>query len=465
VGETGNAPPPGRDQLHATLYDAQVSDHRLPLLRSVGVLLQRDAARRILGNSGWLLGDRIARVIVSLSVGVLVARYLGPARLGMLSYATALVGIVGCIGAMGTEGVLTRDLVREPQRAYELLGSALVLRFVGGVAVVIVAALLATWLRADSREIVLMVVILAAGSLLSPMDVVDQWFQSRVESKYSVMARGMALLTASALRIVLVIGTASVVMFAWAQLFEAVLAAVALMVAYRLTGNVWRRWRVNWCLLTRLMRDSWPLILSGLMTMTYMRIDQVMLGTLADDHTLGIYSVSVRLTEVWYFVPWVLISSTLPSIVRAAERSEFVLRERSQQLYNAVSFISYAIAVPVSLLAGVLVDTLYGSEYAASAPVLVLLIWTVHLTSLGMARSSYLVAKNWTRLHLATVGVGAVVNVVMNVVLIPKHGAIGAAVATLVSYWVAVHGSCFLFPTLVPTGKMLARALAYPRVW
>lgn len=427
-------------------------------------LVDRPHVRKILGNSGWLLADRIGRLAVGLVVGLLVARYLGPERLGRLSYASALVAIVGAIGTFGTESILTRDLVRHQDRASILLGSGFSLRIVGGLIVVLGSILVALVTRPESPEILAMVALLATTSVFAAADVIDQWFQSRVEAKYSVLGKSIAFLGASGLRVGLVFSGASLLLFAWAQWLEALLGALALVVMYHVTGGRAHRWRLEWSTARQLMRDGWPLLLSGVMIMIYMRIDQVMLGAMSGDEEVGIYSVAVRLAELWYFIPWVLISSTLPSIIQGAEHSEAMLLGRMQRLYNSVSIISYAIAIPVSLLATPVVRLLYGEAYIGAAPVLMILVWTIHFTSLGMARSSFLVAKNWNRLHLATVALGAIVNVILNLWLIPRWGAIGAAVATVIAYWLAAHGSCFVYPRLHQTGAMLTRALFIPRL-
>ena len=84
---------------------------------------------------------------------------------------------------------------------------------------------------------------------------------------------------------------------------------------------------------------------------------------------------------------------------------------------------------------------------------------------LEFARSSFLTAMNWTRIYLLTVFMGGILNIILNLFLIPRYGGMGAAVASLIGYWFAAHGSCFLFKPLFRTGLMLTRAMLYPKVW
>jgi O-antigen/teichoic acid export membrane protein len=214
-----------------------------------------------------------------------------------------------------------------------------------------------------------------------------------------------------------------------------------------------------------LFKDSWPLMFSGMVIVVYLRIDQVMLGEMAGNEELGIYSVAVRLAEVWFFIPTIIYWSVFPSIVEAKRTSDELFYERLQKLYNLMALTAYAVAVPVAFLAQWLVPTLFGEAYARGGLMLAVLIWANIFMSLEMARTSFLNAMNWTRIHLVTVSLGCALNIVLNYFLIPIYGGMGAVIASLIGYWFAAHGSCFLFKPLFRTGFMLTKALVYPKIW
>jgi len=175
--------------------------------------------------------------------------------------------------------------------------------------------------------------------------------------------------------------------------------------------------------------------------------------------------VAVRLAEVWLFFSAAVYWSVLPGLVRTRQENEALFYERLQKYYNLMALVAYAIAIPVTFLAEWLVSSLFGAAYAGAAPVLVVLIWANLFIYLDSARSAYFNATNRYRLYLATLSLGAGLNVGLNLYLIPRHGALGAALASCVSYWFAAHGACFLYKPLHKTGFMLTRALLYPRVW
>lgn len=190
-----------------------------------------------------------------------------------------------------------------------------------------------------------------------------------------------------------------------------------------------------------------------------------MLGELTGDGEVGVYAVAVRLAEVWYFVPAALYWSLFPGIAAARGNDEGLFFERLQKFYNVAAAAGYLVALPTALLAHWLVPLLFGGDYAGAGTMLAVLIWGNLFSGLEMARSGFLTAMNWTRLYLVTASLGCLLNIALNWLLIPKFGGMGAAAASVVSYWFAAHGSCFLFKPLWKTGGMLTRAIVCPKVW
>ena len=425
----------------------------------------RQELQKVLGNTGWLFADRLLRMGVGLLVGIWIARYLGPARYGMLSYAASLVGIFTSFAILGLEGIIIRDLVRFPEREPEILGTTFTLRLLAGFCSYLLAIATVFILRPEDVLSQIMVTVMGWVLIFSAADTIDLWFQSKVRSKYVVYAKNAAFLVSSALRLVLVLMKAPILAFAVANAVEAAVGAVALFYVYHGNGQLVARWRTSLALARELLRDCWPLVLSGVVYMVSLRIDQVMLGQMADAHEVGIYASAVKIAEIWFFIPTALVTSVFPNIVKAKESSEAEFHGRLQKLYNLLAFVGYAIAIPTTLLAGFVVRLLYGEAYAAAAPMLVFLIWSDLFVNLGVARNSYLLALGWSWSLFFMALSGAVVNVILNLLLIPRFGGTGAAVATCISYWLAAHGACFLYRPLHRAANMITRSLIYPKFW
>jgi O-antigen/teichoic acid export membrane protein len=422
--------------------------------------LVSESRQKIFSNTGWLFVDRIIRMPISLVVGVLVTRYLGPEQFGQLNYAIAWVSIFSAVASLGLDSIAVREIVLEPQSKNRILGTILYLRLLGGIF---------TWLLVlASSQIFLardpltswLVLILSAGVIFQSLDTIDLWFQSQVKSHYAIIGKTTSFILINLAKVVLIQKNAPLIAFAWAGLGEILLGAIGLLITYRISGDNIFKWVIDFSKVKKLLSDSYPLIFSGLLVMFYMRVDQIMISIMRGDKELGLYSAAVRLAEFFYFIPMAISSSTLPSIIEAKETSESLFYEKIQKLYVAMASIGYATAIPISIMSDWLVNKLYGIDFSGSGKMLTILVWAGIFVNLGIARSSFLIAMNWTKLHLFSVLLGAITNIILNFIFIPRFGGVGASVATLVSYWIATHLSCFTQKKLFKNGVIMTKSLA-----
>jgi len=425
----------------------------------------RQDLQKVIGNTGWLFSDQILRMGIGLVVVAWVARYLGPAQFGLMNYARSFVALFAALATMGLDNIVVRNIVRDPSCRDETLGTAFVLKFLGGVATLFLTLATILILRPDDSLTHWLVVIAGAATIFQAFDAIDFWFKSQVKSKYVVYAKNGAFLAVAAVKVLMILMKAPLIAFACANASEIALGGFGLVVAYRKSGLHVSAWKSSVAQAKILMRDSWPLILTGVVTMIYMRIDQVMLGQMTNDHEVGIYSAAVRLAETWYFVAMAVSASVFPSVVEARALGDQRFYKRLQKFYNLMAIMGYAVAVPVTFLAGWVIRIFFGAAYVQAGPMLALLIWAGLFVNLGVARSSFLTTMNWTRIQFMTGFLGCIVNVALNFVLIPRYGGMGAVIATLVAYWFVAHGSCFVYRPMFKTGGMLTRSLIYPRIW
>lgn len=428
-------------------------------------LENRHVFQAAMENSGWLVADKILRMGIGLLVGVWVARYLGPSQYGIMSYAASMVGLAAAVATLGIDSIVIRDLVRHPEKSDEYLGTSFVLRFIAGlvsyVAVMVVVALI------KPNDLLTQIVLAIVGWSLAvnAFDVADFWFQSKVMSKYVVYARGVGFVAAAVVRVILILYKAPLPAFAAATLAEIALGGIALLYACTAQGATLRKWKFSFLLAKELLITGWPVLLGSIVSVVCLRIDQVMLGQISDSKELGVYAAAVRVAEVWFFIPTAIIGSVFPSIIRARDVDEKEFHSRLQRLYKFLAFAGYAVAIPVTFVSPIVIKLLYGDAYAAAAPMLILLIWSDMFINLGMARNAYLFATNLTWSLFWVNVVAAVANVSLNLLLIPRLGGVGAAVASLVSYWLSAHGVCYLIKPLRQNARMMTRSLLWPKFW
>ena len=431
--------------------------------RSLELGLPITAGREVAArNAGWLIGERLLSGLLGLTVTAAVARHLGPENFGILSFALSLVLLFGTLWTLGLAGLVVRELVRDPGREELLLGTITGLRILGGIVAVVAALALTVALGTDATTR-LAVAILAVGVLmLYAFDGIDFWLQAQVRSRSAVIARSAALAIGSVINIGLIVVDASLMAFVVAAAIEYALAGLGLLVVYVRLGGQPRSWRFSTALARGLLATSWPLILSGVANAINLRVDQLMLGIMKGPEAVGTYAAAARLSEVWYFVPIAIAASVFPAMVRAHAGGHSSFEQWMGRLYDLMIALALPIAIVVSVFSAPLISLLYGPSYAELAPILAIHVWAGPFVFLGAALSRWLIAEDRLRFSLVRHGTGATVNIVLNLVLIPPLGGVGAAIATLVSYAVASFGARFRYAPVRGEAWAMVRALLLP---
>ena len=389
--------------------------------------------KKVIGNTGWLLFDRILRMSVGIFVTIWVARYLGPEQFGLLNYAFALTAIISLLSTLGLEQIIIRELASDSEQKNVVLGSAFVLKLSGSVVSLILSIVIASLIRPGEYLTVVIVGIISAGTIFQSLDVIDLFFKSQVESKYPVFSKSIPFVFLNITKIILILNNAPLIAFALAAFAEIILGAFGLLITYRITKNDILAWKFNFNKAKELIVESWPLLLSSVAVLIYMRIDQVMLGQIIGDSSVGLYSAALKLSEVWYAIPVAIMNSATPIITKSYLHDLNQYRNRLQKLFNLMTLIGLALAIPVTFLAPLIIKIIYGNQYIASASILSIHIWTSIFVGWGLLKDMILVTQHLTKIILITATVGAASNVLINYILIPIYLGVGAAWATLIS--------------------------------
>lgn len=387
---------------------------------------------RFLKNTGWLIFDKILHMAMSLIVTGAVARYLGDHDYGIINYGLSFVNIFTIVTKLGIDSIIVNELVKNRDKEGEIIGTTIGLRMISSLLSLIITYIF-VWVLNPSQGIVIIVTMIESMALLGlAVDTLDFYFQSKLLSKYSALARTFSYPLVCLYRVAMVLLKADLQWFGWATVFDAVFIAVFLLIFYK--KNQGPKLRFSWAMGKYLLSHGKHFILANLLVTVYTQMDRLMLGSMAGQDQVGIYSAAMTISNLWICIPNALIDSARPLIMELkANNQEEFYQKRWRQLYAGVIWISILAGLFFTIFSSLVVWIIYGKAYEASVSVLMILIWSRLFSLLGVLRSTWMLCEGQEKYVKYFIGLGAVTNVVLNSILIPIMGADGAAIATLIT--------------------------------
>jgi len=399
--------------------------------------------RKAAGNTGWLLLDRVLRMLIGVTVGAWVARYLGPAQFGELAYIIAFIAFFQVIAGLEADGFIVRDIARNHENTAVILGTSLRLRIVSGVICWLAAITLMYLLHSDDRQLCLLAVIVGAMLVFQASDTVDLWFESQSQSKRTVLAKLVSYLLSNGIRVFLLLSKAPLIAFAGVICLESAALAIALFVAYRrFPTDV--RWQADMAQAKKLLHLCWPFAASGVMITAYMRIDQIMLREMLGERELGIYAAALTLGQVWNVIPATLVTSLAPFVARKKSRDEAEYQDALVIIFRFFAIVAFIGAGLTAVASPWIVGLLYGAEFRSSAVVLSVLVFVTLFIFQGIAQTLWVINNNVRIANLIGTFLSALISIIANFFLIRKFGIMGA----VYSYLLAQGASVVFFPCL-----------------
>lgn len=437
-------------RMHAIFFNA---------LRAIqGRLNQRQTLRRITINSGWLIADKLLRLFIGLFIGAWVVRYLGPVQYGTLAYAIAFLAIFQAFAMLGLDSIIVRNIAQDSPNANQILGTALRLRLVASVLGLLAAGGSISFLAPANGELRFLVFLIGLGMVFQTADIVDLWFQSQSQSRRTVVAKATSYVIAAVTKIGLILSNAPLWLFAAAVGGEAALSAIALYFSYKRFPAV-RAWVWNAVVARNMLQQSYPLLLSSLSIIVYMKSSQLIIENLIDSASVGIYASAQLLSELWYFLPLTIVTSVAPVIARKKAESATEYNNALQNVFSLMWLVSISISIVVAVCSGIIVTLLFGEAYRRSAWILSIHIFTLIPVSIGVTQSLWLINENRSSLALYQALAGAISSIGLNWLLISRYGIVGGAIATVMSQFIQAFAvSAWLAPSLfrIQTRSFLA---------
>ena len=411
-------------------------------------------------NAGWIIGERVIQTVLSLVIGIISARYLGPGNYGALNYTASLVTFFSSLALLGMDGVIIKKMISDPDNEGNYLGGCMLLRLFSSVISTGIIVLLVMLLNPDDKTKIVLAFLQSFQLIFQSVNILDSWFQRYLKSKYISICKIIAFITMSAYRITLILTSKSIEWFAFSNSLSYLIIAVFLLFFYyKIRGpKINFSTKMGFCVL----KDSYHYILSGLMVALYSQMDKIMIGKMLSDFDVGLYATATAICGMWIFIPTAVINSFRPTIMELRQAGNMKLYNlRLRQLYSAIIWLCISVSLFVCLFAPLIIKILYGEEYMGAIGALRIGIWFETFSMIGTARGIWILSENKNKYIKYYLAIGVIVNFVFNLLLIPQIGINGAAYATLITQVVTSLISPMLFKATREHTKIVFEAFFF----
>ena len=413
-------------------------------------LLQRwenlsENRRKVVRNVAWAMLGKAVTMLGVLFVGVLVGRYLGPEKYGLMNYVISFVAIFEVLSEFGLSHIEIREMAKEPENRDAIMGTSFALR---ATFAVVAYLLLLGIVSGTENDPYTRKVIMAYGLCLFafPFNVTRNYFTSIVKNEYVVKSQIARTMVGALIKIVLLWRKMSLTWFILAAGFDFVLLAAGYAQSYHTQVGSFRSWRFEPKRIPFLLAESFPLLLSGAAVIVYQRIDQVMIKHLVNKEGVGYFATAGMFLNVVLFLPNVLVQTVSPLLVRIRQNNLVAYHKKALEVVGGVTWLAILLSLGGMLCAPWLIGWTYGEKYAAAIPVLQILIWKTVGMALSTSAGNIIIIEGIQKWAVIRNLLGCLVCIALNWVVLPRFGVIGAAWVTLAT--VAVTG--WLANLLIP---------------
>lgn len=405
------------------------------ILKKINEITRNKVFLKYLKNTSWLFISKIFSFITVIFINVYIANYLGPSKYGLLIYSSSIVIMFLPIAMIGLNDLIVKELVKTKEKTEinNVLGTAFFLKLLFGFISLILLAIFVLTFQ-DDYQTRCLIAIFSFYLLLQSFEVLDFFFQSRVRSRFVVFGRIIALFVTGIIKILLIVYKAELALFAFAMVLELLLTNIIVICFFYKNEFSFFSWKFKKSLAKSLLKRSWPLFLSGLMFVVYIKIDQIMVKEILGNHSAGIYAVAITLSEAWCFIPNIIVSSLFPAILLAKKGKQIVYHKKMINLYSFLFWVAITISIIITFFGDFIISYLYGNAYDGASLIFKIYIWSNVFFFINVLTSKWLVTEGFYLHSFYRNIIGAIVNISLNLLLISRYGLIGAAVSTLISY-------------------------------
>lgn len=396
-------------------------------------------------NTIYLLLEKILKFAIIFTTNIFVINYLGPEKFGIMAFVTSLISIMIVFCSFGINQILLREILVNEEEAHQLIFNAIY--FTIFVSVIVSILMLIVMMYFEYGELIINLMIISTFNLcIHSLLTLKIWFQAKVIGKYILISGFLGSAVSGILKILAVFLQLNLEAFVAIGGIETAITSATLFFIY--IKYVFKQGRLNLKPKIKYIKSliylGWPFLLSVAANQMLLRVDQIMIGQLGNFSSLGQYALATRINEIFFFLPSIVISSFSPRIYKIFHENS----HRNSKGLRSFILLMFITGVLVSIFffvfGGVIIKNIFGEKYLPSAPMLNILNLGLIIVLWTSVRPIYLRAFNLGKYNAIVMFLGLFLNIILNYIVIPIYGAIGACYTTLAT-WVFINLICDVF--------------------
>ncbi|MCM1503797.1 MAG: flippase [Muribaculum sp.] len=423
---------------------------------------EKTTRQRILSNVGWAFAGKIVSLTSVLIVGILVARYLGPAQYGLLNYVISYVAIFTIVSNFGLDDIEVREMSKSAQNCNDILWTSTRLRLCLASITYLLIIITTQIHHYDNPETLAFILVYGLTVFPSCLNSIRNYFTAQLLNKNIVKAEIVRTIVCSLLKIVLLLIKAPLIWFIITSAMDIFVVCGGYYVSLKMHNKELCKYSYNHKLTKFLLIEAFPLMLSSSAIIIYQKIDQVMIGDMIDEASVGFFATAGRFADLVIFIPIVICQTLTPILVKVKSdktATEYELWQR--KFVGTILWSSIIIALIMSLSASLVIKLTFGQAYLASIPILQIMAWKAVGTALATSSGQLIIIDRKQKWTVVRNIIGCVVCITANLIIIPVYGAVGSAITTVITVIFAGFISNAIIPDYRKYFSIQLRAFIY----
>jgi O-antigen/teichoic acid export membrane protein len=393
---------------------------------------QESVSVSIARNSLYVIGAQIISKALTLLFYAIVARHLGDVGIGKYAFILSLVGIATIFANFGFDNLIVRDVALDRLLARKYLLNVCYIKIVLAIAASAILILFISWTQKPPDVVLGVYVICLTIFFEGISNAIESIFNAYEKLKYLAYVEAMINLLKVGLALIIQSQNLGLTQLIWGVV---ILSLVRVMIDVFIMQSKFFPLHLEFdsTLIRYLVKTAYPFALMGIISVIYFRIDSIMLSFMKTDAEVGWYAASFNLISMLMFISYGLSQAIFPVLSRFYQSSRENFLSIAEKSFHYLLILGLPVALGITILADKIIYFIYGEQFRHSVLALQILIWSIPIIYINSPLLRLLYSANKQHIAMIISFTSMVVNIFLNIVLIPPLSYLGTSISTLAS--------------------------------